>query len=168
MKADIAEARRFAEHSLVLPPDAAILEPLDAVSWTSARNGYTAKGFECFEVADDQTRLLQALVIRERDAADHVWTTDDELPWSVASTVTVLPVAQTLEDFAVASHEIEDAAGNPRRPAIRATWDGVDQDGVDGVEILLKGVLGQAEGVEGEVAHAGCSVAVWRRWPFGR
>lgn len=138
MRADIAEARRFAEHSLVLPPDAAILEPLDAVSWTSTRNGYTAKGFECFEVADDQTRLLQALVIRERDAADHVWTTDDELPWSVASTVTVLPEAQTLEDFAVAGHEIEDAAGNARRPAIRATWDGADQDGVDGVEIEVR------------------------------
>jgi len=138
MQADIAETRRFAEHSLVLPPDAAILEPLDAVSWTSARHGYAAKGFECFEVSDDQTRILQALVIRERDAADHVWDVADEQPWSVPSAVTVAPAVLTLQDFAIVAHVVEDGVGNPRRPGLRATWNAAGQDGVEGVEIEVR------------------------------
>ena len=36
MFAYIADERRFRKHGLTLPPDAAILEPLDVVSWSSA------------------------------------------------------------------------------------------------------------------------------------
>ncbi len=138
MRASIAEDRRFYQHSLVLPPDAAILEPLDAVSWTSARNQYTAKGFECFEVADDQRLLLQAVVIRERDASDHVWTSGFERAFFVPSAVTVRPAAQGLFTFAAAAHTIVDGSAAARRPAINVTWNGVGQDGVRGVEVEVR------------------------------
>ena len=34
----IADERKFRRHNMTLPPDAAIIEPLDCISWTSARN----------------------------------------------------------------------------------------------------------------------------------
>jgi len=41
MNGYIEDERRFRVHRLTLPPDAAILEPLDSIDWTSARKGYT-------------------------------------------------------------------------------------------------------------------------------
>ena len=52
MRAWIEDERRFRRHSLTLPPDAAMLEPLDTVAWTSAREGYTAKVFEIGDLSD--------------------------------------------------------------------------------------------------------------------
>ncbi|MDT9693971.1 hypothetical protein Q5762_37740, partial [Streptomyces sp. P9(2023)] len=59
-----------------------MLEPLDAVAWTSARNGYTSKVFEVSGKVDDQRTLLQRISLRERDAADVLWSPGDLLPSS--------------------------------------------------------------------------------------
>ncbi len=52
MRAALQEARRFRRHNQVMPPSVYQLEPLDEVSFTSARNGYVAKQFRIDTVAD--------------------------------------------------------------------------------------------------------------------
>ncbi len=96
MRAYIEEERRFRRHSLTLPPDAAILEPLDAVVWTSAANGYDAKVFELAECVDDLGTALQQVSLRERDPADYDWAPADELPWEPVSTGLTPPPAPIL------------------------------------------------------------------------
>ncbi|PKP71845.1 MAG: hypothetical protein CVT82_00290 [Alphaproteobacteria bacterium HGW-Alphaproteobacteria-4] len=96
MRAYIEEERRFRRHSLTLPPDAAILEPLDAVVWTSAANGYEAKVFEVSECVDDLGTGLQQVSLRERDPADYDWTPADELPWEASPGGITLPPAPIL------------------------------------------------------------------------
>lgn len=73
MAAWIADERRFMRHNLALGPAAEILEPLDAISWTSADHGYSAKVFEVGEISTDPGTLVQSLAIRERDSSDYVY-----------------------------------------------------------------------------------------------
>ena len=80
MRAYIRDNRRFIVHSIVLPPDAAILEPLDTLAWTSDRNGYISKVFEVISVRDMPFSLNQFLTIRERSPDDYDWTADDDVP----------------------------------------------------------------------------------------
>jgi len=128
MNAYIKDERRFRRHALSLPPSAAILEPLDAVSWTSARNGYTTKVFELAEVADDPMSLIQSLSMRERDATDYDWAPADELATSTVPATVVYPVAQAVPGWAVAGVALTDAGGANRRPALQLTWDATDLD----------------------------------------
>jgi len=143
MRAAIAESRRFYHHSLVLPPDTAILEPLDAVAWTSARHQYTAKSFEAGEVSDDQQRLLQAVALREKDNSDHIWLPANEQPFSVPSRAVLAPPAQTVPGWAVAGVTLSDTASNARRAALELLWTGSDQDDVRGLqwEVRLAGTM---------------------------
>lgn len=85
--------RRMIRHSISLPPEAAILEPLDTVAWTSARNGYIAKLFEVSQVADDPLTLVQSVALREVDPADSDWSPGFELPSTIVSPVVVVPSA---------------------------------------------------------------------------
>ena len=62
----VADGRRFRGHSLTLPPDAAVLEPLDTAAWTSERHGYDAEVFEIGELADDMQTVLQSVAMRAR------------------------------------------------------------------------------------------------------
>ncbi|WP_284324904.1 phage tail protein [Cypionkella aquatica] len=138
MYAYIADERRFRKHGLTLPPDAAILEPLDVVSWTSARNGYASKLFDLAEVADDVKTLLQRVSVREVDASDYSWSPTWVLPVSVGSSQPVDPPAQTLDTWAVAPLSIPDATGTARRPAIRMSWSAADMDAVDAVQYQVR------------------------------
>jgi hypothetical protein len=90
-RAYIEEERRFRRHSLTLPPDAAVLEPMDSVAYTSARNGYDAKIFEVADITDDLTTGLQRVMLRERDTDDYAWSTAYELPAEPAPGVTIQP-----------------------------------------------------------------------------
>lgn len=114
--------RRQRVHRLVLPPDAAILEPLDTLSWTSERNGYSSKLFEVLEVVDQPLTLLQEVFIREVDPSDYDWTAGDDP--AAPSNVTALtpPAAQAVAGWAVAAVSASDDGGAPRRPGIRMTW----------------------------------------------
>jgi hypothetical protein len=134
MKAWIQDERRFRRHSLTLPPDAAVLEPLDTVSWTSAREGYTSKVFEVADLTDDLQTCLQTLAMRERVSGDFDWLTEDEEEIEGVSTVVVMPEALEVEGFAVAPASIKDVAGKDRFPAVRLTWDAAAAAGARGFE----------------------------------
>ncbi|WP_291732348.1 DUF1983 domain-containing protein [Leisingera sp. F5] len=124
MKAWIDDERRFRRHSLTLPPDAAVLEPLDTLGWTSAREGYTSKVFEVGEITDDLVNCLQTLAIRERDAADFSWDAQaDEVEIADPSPVVVLPAPRQVPGFDLLAHILSDGAAAPRRPALRLIWD---------------------------------------------
>jgi hypothetical protein len=121
MYAWVEEERRFRRHEMTLPPDAAILEPLDAVSWTSAANDYTAKIFEVAGVTEDLRSGLQRVILRERDSADYSYP---PLPApEPVSALPVIPPAQTVPSFAVIGTSILDATGTARRPALSLTWE---------------------------------------------
>lgn len=117
----IEEERRFRRHQHTLASDAAILEPLDAISWTSAANGYVAKVFEVADVADDLQTALQNLMLKERDAADYSYP--DLAALAPVSSLPVIPPAQIVPLFAVSGTSIPDASGTARRPALSLTWE---------------------------------------------
>lgn len=121
MAAYIAEERRFLRHGQTLPPDAAVLEPLDAISWTSSRNGYAAKVFEVSEVADDLWTCRQTVALRERDPADYVST--NPAPPEIASMAVVIPPVSVVPGFDVTPVSITDAAAVDRRPALKLSWE---------------------------------------------
>lgn len=117
----VEEERRFRRHEHTLPPDAAIVEPLDATSWTSAWNGYTSKVFEVDQVAEDVMSGLQRVMLKERDGDDYIYP---GLPAPTAiSIVPVVPAPQTVPSFVVTGTSITDAAGANRRPALTLTWE---------------------------------------------
>lgn len=139
MQAWINDERRFRRHSLTLPPDAAILEPLDVAAWTSASNGYTSKAFEIAELGDDLTTVLQSISIREREAGDFVWVpgTDERVIYHPPTTVTV-PAARTVPGWDLLAAEIVDASGAQRRPALALIWDGSDMEDASGLEFEVR------------------------------
>lgn len=124
MRAWIEDERRFRRHSLTLPPEAAVLEPLDAVAWTSAREGYSAKVFEIGEATDDLATCLQALAMRERDAGDFAWDAAvHELPVVHPDPRPNVPERRRLEMLAVQPYAVVDGGGIGRRPGLLLTWD---------------------------------------------
>lgn len=159
MYAGVEEERRFRRHELTLPPDYAQLEPLDALAWTSTKNGYTAKVFEAAGVTEDPMTGLMRLIGRERDSADFSYPGLAAPP--VISNLPVIPAAQTVPSFAVSGISIPDAAGTDRRPALQLTWE-PDLDDVTGimweVRIQATGVV-VARGSTQDVASGALIVA---------
>lgn len=123
MSAWIKDERRMRRHTLTLPPEAAVLEPLDTIAWTSARNGYTSKLFEVGPLEDRLDTLLQHIAIRERDPSDNDWSVGDEVQVIHPSTDEIGPDLRAIQGFSVDAVAIEDEAGGPRRPGIQLTWD---------------------------------------------
>lgn len=138
MRAYIEDERRFRRHTFALPPAAAIVEPLDAAGWTSARNGYSSKVFEVAEISDNLMTLVQTVSIRERDAADYIWSSSYELPSSPPPTVVVQPAAQAVPSFTVTGIALDDASLTARRPALLLSWDGSGQDDVTALEYEVR------------------------------
>jgi Putative phage tail protein len=130
MLAYITEERRFRRHGHTLPPDCAVLEPLDAMDWTSSANGYSAKVFEISEVVDDPMTCLQQVSLRERDANDYVSV--NPAPPALVSTLAVIPGPQSVPGFDAFGDYVPDDTGAPRRPALKLVWDG-DQDDARGL-----------------------------------
>ncbi|USJ24734.1 phage tail protein [Ensifer adhaerens] len=118
MYAAIEEERRFIRHTGTLPPEAWLLEPLDAIAWTSARNGYDAKMFLIGDM-DDLPGVNQVVAFRELDPLDYSWSSDRELPVSVGPTGPIVPPPQAMTGWAVGPAEVPDATGAARRPGIR-------------------------------------------------
>lgn len=160
MRAYIEDERRFRRHVFSLPPGAAVIEPLDAVAWTSARNGYAAKVFEVAEVSDDLMTLIQTVTIRERDAADYNWSTGYELPSLIVTPTTVMPAAQTVPSWAMTGVALDDAGAVARRPALKMTWDGAGQDDVTALEYEIRR-LGGAQVVAGVTTNVGSGVQIF-------
>lgn len=123
MQAMLKDERRQRRHNLALPPDAGVITPLDAVTWTSTRNGYTAKLFEIASIAYEPVTLVPVVAMRERDPADYDWNAGTDLKPSPLVPVTILdPAPVALPGFAAVSSSRLDASGAPRRPGLRISW----------------------------------------------
>lgn len=138
MRAWLNEERRFRRHQMILPPDAAILEPNDVISWTSVRNGYSSKLFEVVEIAHDPVSLLQLVSLREVDPTDYDWNQSLELPWVAPTPGTGLPPAQSVPGFAVIGTALDDASGAARRPALHLSWTGAGNPDVSALEYEIR------------------------------
>jgi hypothetical protein len=69
------EGRNRRSHSLTLPPEALMLEPLDAVSWTSLRNGFVSKLFDVVMTVDPVAELRARIGLLEADPNDYTLPT---------------------------------------------------------------------------------------------
>lgn len=134
MQAAIKDHRRMRRHNLTLTPAAAIIEPLDVVSWTSARNGYSAKSFEVAQVAEDLRSCLPQIAIREVDPTDYDWSPSDELPSTPGPGGVIRPAVQAVPGFGVSGVSLTDAGGAARRPALQLVWDGAELDDAEALE----------------------------------
>jgi hypothetical protein len=122
MRAAIEETRRFRKHVHTMPPEWWEYEPLDAVQWTSERNGYDNKVF-LITAQDDLNNGNQIPALQEQDPADYDWSSDYELPWDVVPLVISRPTPQITTGFSAAPYIVVDNDGNERRPAIEVFWD---------------------------------------------
>ncbi len=136
ISSSVREARKRISHSLPLPPAALVLEPLDAVSWTSARNGYVGKVFEVVLTADPVTELRPNIGLVEADPAD--FTPPAYVDLGVPSTVNPALPGLVVTGFGVAAHVLTDASGIARRPALRLFWDGPAMSGVRGIAYEIR------------------------------
>lgn len=157
MTSYIADERRFRRHALTLPPEALVLEPLDAVAWTSARNGYTAKTFEVTEITADLVTGRQRVGLRERDAADFAAPT--LLPSAPGLPGAADPAPQAVPGFAAAGVPVLDQAGTVRGPAIRLSWAAGEADDVAHLRWELR-PIGQSFTVSGTTAVAAGEVVI--------
>ncbi|WP_337267052.1 phage tail protein [Oryzifoliimicrobium ureilyticus] len=117
MSAALEEARRFRKHTATMPPEAFLIEPLDVISYTSPRNGYSTKRF-LMGGMDDLPNVNQAVAFSEIDPADYGWTPSQQLPTSTGVTGPIVVPIQPMTGWTVEPSHISDAAGTQRRPAI--------------------------------------------------
>ena len=120
MASALKDGRRFRRHSVVLPPEARALGPLDVVEWTSARHGYEAKQFSV-DLLEDLPSGCVALALREIDPSDYDFAAGDLLPTTVGFLGRPPRLPQPL-DFGAEGVSLPDAAGTARRPGIKLDW----------------------------------------------
>ncbi|MDO9639696.1 MAG: phage tail protein [Pseudotabrizicola sp.] len=125
------EGRKRISHVLTLTPEALALEPLDAVAWTSARNGYEGKIFDVVLTADPITTLRPRIGLLEADPSDY--TPPPYVPLPVPSTSNPAFTPRSVTGFAVEPYTISNGAGMPRRPALRLSWNGVAMQEADAI-----------------------------------
>lgn len=128
------DGRRARKHGGYLPPDAAVLEPLDTLSWTSARNGYTAKVFEISSIDDGARNMLQHPSLREADPADYGWSPGAEVPVTNPSSALPTTPTQVVDGFAVNPLTLLDASGAVRGFGVEILWNGAEHEGVRAIE----------------------------------
>ena len=122
-RAWLEDARRFRRHVICLPPDAAHVELIDTVDWSSVRNGYSGKDFSVHEITEDPRTGIRQLSLRERDPSDYSWLPEFELP-STPTTPGSTPAApEPVSGFDAEAVILTDADGIRSRVAIRMFWD---------------------------------------------
>lgn len=135
MKSARDDHRAFRTHKLQGPPDCFVLEPLDVISWTSARNGYTSKLFD-ITAADDLPNLNMGLAVKEVDPNAYDWTpATDEQPISNGSIGPLVTPPQAIIDWDAIPYSIVADAGS--RAAIQLIWD-PNTDDVTGIEYEIR------------------------------
>lgn len=120
MRAQLQDYRRDGIHQFSLPPDAYGLEPLDVVTWDSARNGYAAKKFVVEKIAK-LPGLNVSVALREVEPGDYDWSPAMQMPVQITPPVIVPPWILEVRDFVAAPATITDAEDQARRPGIRIT-----------------------------------------------
>lgn len=148
MRAALEANRRFRSHQGVFTPAAKLLDPLDVIAWTSARNGYDNKRFQLGAV-DDLNNVNQSAAFSELDPADYDWSSDYELPTSNGPLGRVKPQPRVLGSFGVFPATVKDALGVDRRPAILAGWPYNNDD------VAIRAIAFQ-------VREAGKTAVIWR------
>lgn len=135
MTAMQAEARRFRRHSLTGRPEWWEYEPLDAVTWTSDRNGYSNKVF-LITAMEDLDNCLQVVGLQEQDPDDYSWTSDLQKPYTLTPIKLPRPAAQ-VGSISFAATTVLDSDGVTRRAGIRATLASALAD-VSGVHVQVR------------------------------
>ncbi|MBD9528374.1 phage tail protein [Paracoccus sp. PAR01] len=136
MRAQMQDFRRFRAHQFYLSAEAYALEPLDMVSWSSARNGYVNKRFIVESV--EKTPGMRVLVsLREVDPGDYDWSSDFELDPEIVIPKPVRPWTQVISGFSASAVILTDSATRARSVAIRAWCDG-DEVGVTAIRLQVR------------------------------
>ncbi|MGQ0563658.1 MAG: phage tail protein [Gemmobacter sp.] len=140
MRAALLDHRRMRRHTISLPPEALVLEPLDTLSWTSARNGYAAKLFDVGSQTDETLSVIQTVALREVDPADYDWLPGYAVAVTTPSVAVVAPGATAVPGWTVTGGAVGDGTTD-RRPALMLAWTGA--------------ALASARGLSWEVRLAG-------------
>ncbi|MEM6373847.1 MAG: hypothetical protein AAF727_13855 [Pseudomonadota bacterium] len=119
--AQLKEGTRARMHKGMLPPsfDVALLEGL---SWTSARHGYTGKVFEIQSLGLDLISGVIGLGLREAEQGDFTPDAAQYIGQPVPAVVPRVPPGLRLINPRAFAHVLTDGT-EPRRPAIRLTWE---------------------------------------------
>ncbi len=118
----LKDDRRWRRHSAAFGHYAFMLEPIDTIAWTSARNGYSAKVFELDSTTETLMTLQNITALREVDPSDYDWSSADQLPDPVTPGAWELPAVQAVPGWAVVATAITDADAVSRRPALLCSW----------------------------------------------
>lgn len=118
MASALETSRRWRRHTLVLPPEARRLGPLDRVSWTSVRNNYTSKGFDVMMI-EDLPGGNAAVALLETDPADY--DAPELIPTETGFVTRPTTVLGGVLGFSVEPATIT-GAGGQTRAAIRINW----------------------------------------------
>lgn len=138
MRAWLEDDRRWRRHAGAFGHYGYPLEPLDVISWTSSRNGYSSKEFEIGSTRENMLTLNKVVSLREVDPDDYDWISGYEQPDPVVSGEWDLPDTQTVPDFAVEAYAIADDGSSDRRPAIRCTWAAEGADDATALKIQVR------------------------------
>ncbi|PYE89571.1 phage tail tip fiber protein [Phyllobacterium leguminum] len=148
----INDSRRFRQHNFFLPPEAWLLEPVvDAVAWSSARNGYSNKLFTIGSMVD-HPNCLQEVALKESDPSDYDWSASDQLPFTSGYLGSIRPPAQMMTGWQVAPATIYDAAGKARRPSIEVFFAGKLVD-VRAVRVQVRLAEDGSQSFDGELPY---------------
>lgn len=135
MKAELATHRAWRRHTLPMPPDGFVIEPLDVVTWSSTRNGYSSKTFEIISI-EDLPNFCVGLVVRELDPTAYDWDeTVNEQTVVNNPIVIVRPAPQGIVDWA--ANGVTISANGMVRPAIELLWE-PEEDDVDGIQFEVR------------------------------
>lgn len=120
MRSQLLEYRRMRQHSFTLGPEAFALEPLDMITFTSARNGYINKKF----IVEDVRKIAGyniPVTLKEVDPSDYSWDSDMELPVVITEPVNPVKFAQTITGFAAIPVVLYDDSGRGRISGIQVS-----------------------------------------------
>lgn len=129
----LKDFRRMVRHNITLPPDALSLNPLEAISWTSAQYAYTDEVFEIGRMTTSPRSLLPTLSIRAANPIDANWTSDQELPIVSPSPAPVVTVPQSVPGWTFAGVTVQNELGADKKSGLQATWF-AELPGVDLIE----------------------------------
>lgn len=144
MREWIEDERRFRRHVIALPPDAAHVDLIDTIDWSSAGNGYGGKDFSTYEILEDPRIGIRQMSIRERDPNDYSWRPEFELPSGPTPAAPAPVIPETVAGYGAQGVIIRDAAGLSRRVGIMQVWN---------ADIV-------AQGIRWEIRLAGTSQAI--------
>jgi len=136
MLESLQEAQRARRHTIVVGPEFWPAEPGDFLTWTSTRNGYSAKLFRIDGVAD-KANLDVMLDMTEVDPSDYDYNySTDYVPPIIGPNDPVRPAPQPIVGFAVSAVEIVGDVAGTKRPGILVEWSVDAVEDLDDVEAI--------------------------------